>query len=95
MSTIITFSARSLGEAASARARSSSCASHSPRPAVPFIGRLARSSPSSRRNISGEAEQITNRPQSRKAPWRGALAWTARRNKSQGGSSIGARSRSV
>ena len=68
MSTIITFSARSFSEAWSAWAWARSSACVLPRAAVPFMGRHWMRVPSSRKNSSGEALQITHSPVSRKAP---------------------------
>ena len=58
MSTIITFSARSFADAASAAPRSRSSCSVRPRFAVPFMGRATMSRPWNSKNSSGEAEQI-------------------------------------
>ena len=73
MSTIMAFSARSFGDAASAGCRRRSSWLLRPRGEVPFIGRAVSTSPSRRKNSSGEAEQMTCRPVSRIGPVAGGL----------------------
>ncbi len=67
-STIIRFSARCLGSAASVRAAAASASASASRAAVPFIGRAIASRPRSAKKSSGDSDAIAWLPVQMKPP---------------------------
>ncbi|KAF1052664.1 MAG: hypothetical protein GAK34_01198 [Delftia tsuruhatensis] len=65
--TIVTFSARAVGEERMGWTFASSCAGVAPRGAVPFMGRVRMRSPSQSKNSSGETDSTCSSPLSMQA----------------------------